>query len=196
MTDDRYLNAAQDPWELNELLSLIRRYRIRRVLEIGTKAHGWIDVVAPWTAPGCRFVAIDIDLNYGGEQNAVASRVKRTGRSLDFVLGDSATAGAVRHAWAAVEPRGYDLLHIDGDHSYESCRGDYERYSRMVRRGGLVVFHDVRHARDVGVHRFWDELHRRNPTPFSRSWAFFHWRPCTPQGDGPMGIGVIEVGQP
>lgn len=48
------------------------------------------------------------------------------------------------------------LLFIDGDHSYEESRADFERWNRFVVPGGVVCFHDV----DVwpGVTRFYREL--------------------------------------
>lgn len=36
-----------------------------------------------------------------------------------------------------------DVLHIDGDHSYEGVRNDFELWFPMVRRGGCVMFHDI-----------------------------------------------------
>ena len=36
-----------------------------------------------------------------------------------------------------------ELLFIDGDHSYEGARADFERWSAFVRPGGHVLFHDA-----------------------------------------------------
>jgi radical SAM superfamily enzyme YgiQ (UPF0313 family)/predicted O-methyltransferase YrrM len=35
-----------------------------------------------------------------------------------------------------------DFLFIDGDHSYDGCKKDWDLYSSMVKKGGVVVFHD------------------------------------------------------
>lgn len=35
-----------------------------------------------------------------------------------------------------------DFLFIDGDHSYQGVKGDYLLYEKLVRPGGLIVFHD------------------------------------------------------
>jgi predicted O-methyltransferase YrrM len=37
-----------------------------------------------------------------------------------------------------------DLVFIDGDHAEESCREDWELFSRWVSPGGVVLFHDAR----------------------------------------------------
>ena len=37
---------------------------------------------------------------------------------------------------------GIDILFIDGDHKYGSVLSDYLLYSPLVRKGGIVAFHD------------------------------------------------------
>lgn len=35
-----------------------------------------------------------------------------------------------------------DMLFIDGDHSYEGVKLDYEKWSPHVKKGGVIAFHD------------------------------------------------------
>jgi predicted O-methyltransferase YrrM len=42
-----------------------------------------------------------------------------------------------------------DLLFIDGDHSYEGCKADWDLYIDMVKSGGCVIFHDSGWAEGV-----------------------------------------------
>lgn len=54
-----------------------------------------------------------------------------------------------------------DVLFIDGDHSYEAVRRDYEMYAPLVRPGGLIGLHDIVPGPEElvgGVPRFWREL--------------------------------------
>jgi len=37
-----------------------------------------------------------------------------------------------------------DLLFIDGNHTFEGVKTDYEMYSPLVKKGGLIVFHDIK----------------------------------------------------
>lgn len=53
-----------------------------------------------------------------------------------------------------------DLLHIDGCHSYEAVRHDFETWKDAVADSGVVLFHDTA-VREFGVHRFWEELKSR-----------------------------------
>jgi len=50
-----------------------------------------------------------------------------------------------------------DVLFIDGDHSYEGVKTDYEKYEPLVKEGGLILIHDVTH-RHFGVKDFWKEI--------------------------------------
>ncbi|MEM2105965.1 MAG: class I SAM-dependent methyltransferase [Candidatus Bathyarchaeia archaeon] len=54
-----------------------------------------------------------------------------------------------------------DFLFIDGDHTYEGVKKDFEMYSPLVRKGGIVAFHDiVEHPPETGceVSKFWNEI--------------------------------------
>ena len=36
-----------------------------------------------------------------------------------------------------------DILHIDGFHSYEVVKNDYEKWSKFVKDDGIILFHDT-----------------------------------------------------
>lgn len=52
------------------------------------------------------------------------------------------------------------LLFIDGDHSYEATKADYESWSPFVSEGGLICFHDIDEW--AGCTRFYNELMENN----------------------------------
>jgi hypothetical protein len=57
------------------------------------------------------------------------------------------------------------LLHIDGYHTYEAVRGDFELWYPKVEPGGIVLMHDVMaRLHDFGAWRFWDELTKSHST--------------------------------
>jgi len=74
------------------------------------------------------------------------------------------------------------LLFIDGDHSYDGVKSDFEMYSPLVREAGIVAFHDIANARtDYGVGRFWNEA--RN--------SFKYREIVNPSAAQALGIGVL-----
>lgn len=56
------------------------------------------------------------------------------------------------------EPQGFDLAFIDGAHDYESVKHDIYRATCVLRRGGLIAFHDYRSRLDPGVSQAVDEF--------------------------------------
>jgi predicted O-methyltransferase YrrM len=59
-----------------------------------------------------------------------------------------------------------DVLFIDGDHTYEGVRRDFELYSPLVRGGGIIVLHDIAQhlpGSTCNVRLYWKELQARYP---------------------------------
>ena len=50
-----------------------------------------------------------------------------------------------------------DFLFIDGDHSYEGVKKDFENYRPLVSNGGCIGLHDIA-SNKLGVIDFWNEI--------------------------------------
>jgi len=51
-----------------------------------------------------------------------------------------------------------DYLHLDGDHSYEQVKKDFENYSKKVKKSGFITFHDIAKWSKCGVRSYINEL--------------------------------------
>ena len=81
--------------------------------------------------------------------------------ALDAIRARAEGASARRRlAHAEPPPAPIEVLFIDGDHSYEGAKADFERWSAFVQPGGHVLFHD---AVDTGGYG--------NVIPASRGWS-------------------------
>jgi predicted O-methyltransferase YrrM len=83
--------------------------------------------------------------------------------------------------------RPIDVLFIDGDHSWDGCKQDFDMYGELVRSGGIIAIHDTQmHRRpdeDVTVKKC-GEFFASLPEPkFEKHTAKNNW-------DG-YGIGFI-----
>jgi cephalosporin hydroxylase len=85
----------------------------------------------------------------------------------------------------ATRVRAIDFLFIDGDHTYEGVRADFDLWSPLVRPGGTVAFHDTvptDWAHEPGVVQIVNEL-----KPHLRSVEWF-----APE-EGGVGITAFEI---
>lgn len=74
------------------------------------------------------------------------------------------------------EKESIDLLHIDGSHTYEDCRHDFETWFSKVSKDGIILFHDVSDDRLdgelLGSHLFWKEIKEHYSSTLEFSYSF------------------------
>ena len=127
------------------LYGLVRQMGARKVIEIGRYKGGSTLAIAAAMEGQGRFWSIDIgekEKRLFGNQPArrrfdeqVADMLRRYGLRADLLEGDSRTID--------FDSGQVDLVLIDGDHSLEGVRCDFERFGRRARVGGAVLLADA-----------------------------------------------------
>lgn len=73
--------------------------------------------------------------------------------SFDHVEYLQCTSTELREHWESP----IDILYIDGDHTYQGCKKDYDMFYPFVRKGGLILIHDTLFYKDI-IGKFFDEV--------------------------------------
>ena len=140
------LNHGVASLQLDEAALLYRLARDARsgpFAEIGRFKGGSTFIFASALPDGVELWSYDLHValrtDMSGEEldselRAALDRYGLAGK-VHLVVGDSRT----------VEPpaQPLELLFVDGDHSYDGARADFERWSGRVRPGGHLLFHDA-----------------------------------------------------
>ena len=191
--DRNQLDDAQR--HVTKLLEKVRELKPKVVLEIGTAKGGTLFLFAQVAEPDAIIVSIDLPRGrFGGGYPKwmipIFKSFFKENQKLYLIRRDSHDPLTLNIVKSILANRSVDFLFIDGDHTYEGVRKDFEMYSPLVRRGGIIAFHDiVPHDRVhdphgvVGVPRFWNEIkHSYKSLEIVKDW-----------GQGWAGIGVLYV---
>ncbi|WP_322906573.1 class I SAM-dependent methyltransferase [Paenibacillus sp. SGZ-1009] len=168
------------PWEGHRLFAYdyIRFVKPKRIVELGTHF-------------GCSFFAFcqsvkDFNLNSkliavdtwtGDEQagfygNEVIDKVTETVNVYFNHLDIDLKRKTFDEALAEVEDNSVELLHIDGLHTYEAVKHDFETWLPKLKEQGVVFFHDVFSLLGYGSDIFWEEIKvNYNYIEFKHSWG-------------------------
>jgi cephalosporin hydroxylase len=156
------LRPTQATDEILWLLDQLADLRPVTVVEIGVEHGGTLFLWSRVAAPDALLVAVDMrPLGKLGRRSAYAlvrRALARPRQRIELVMpADSHDPATIERVERLLEGKAVDFLFIDGDHSYEGVKRDYELWLPLVRSGGLVAFHDV--GPEVPeVARFWGEL--------------------------------------
>jgi predicted O-methyltransferase YrrM len=136
------------------LFGLVRSFAAPQCVEIG-RLRGGSTFLLGSALRGGKLLSVDLHVGLGTLGTKYDQELRRAldtlgiGSRVELAVGDSRAYDTTGLAT--------DVLFIDGDHSYEGARADYEHWLPTVKPGGHIVFHDDYHGKP-GVYRLMREL--------------------------------------
>jgi len=182
------IRAIQIREELLTLVEKVDEIDPDCVVEIGSYQGGTLYM---WSRllDAERIVSIDLpedELHHTGYNPRLFQAFSHTAE-MRFVRGFSQNDETKEVVEDMLESEPIDFLFIDGDHSYEGVKADFEQYEPLVRDGGLIALHDIAYDSDGnGVPQFWDEITTEYETESIVVDNPDDW-------DYPLGIGLVRV---
>jgi predicted O-methyltransferase YrrM len=187
------------PWqhreEIGRLAEIVYSAKPATILEIGTAAGGTLFLFASLSPPDALLVSVDLPFGmFGGGYPAwkipLYKSFVREMQTIELIRGDSHSAETFEQLKGVLGGRTIDFMFIDGDHTYEGVKKDFESYSRLMSKDGIVAFHDIVPDRsedpDHFVSVFWQEIKN----------DYRHEEIIRDKDQSKLGIGVLFFGEP
>ena len=119
----------------------------KTVIEIGTAYGETFWLLCQICPDDATLISVDMPNGAfgGGYTEKDIPRLKafaKKDQTIHCILGDSHLEETKSKISEQVKG-GIDVLIIDGDHSYEGVKKDFEMYSPLVNQDGLIFFHDI-----------------------------------------------------
>ncbi len=184
-------SAMQIKNEFIKLLKRIERKHPKYVLEVGTANGGALFCFAKLASDDAVVISIDLpEGKFGGGYEKWRApffgAFRRNGQKIFLLREDSHAPATLERVKEILGGRQLDFLFIDGDHTYSGVKQDFDMYRPLVKKGGVVAFHDIVDGFEEyvgGVPRFWRELKVGcDYEEFVQDWE-----------QGGYGIGILSV---
>ena len=167
---NKFIKAFK-PMQIKEefvaLLDILKEINPQVIMEIGTANGGTLFSFCKLAQGDATIISIDLPKgSFGGGYpdwkipfyKAFAKREQK----LYLLRKDSHKQDTLEEIKKILNGNQLDFLFIDGDHSYEGVKKDFEMYSSFVKKGAIVAFHDIAPnglpELTGGVPKFWKEI--------------------------------------
>lgn len=185
------IRPTQIKGEIQQLLEVVREMRPRRILEIGTANGGTLFLFCRVAAEDATIISVDLPGGrFGGGyakwRVGLFEAFASEGQRLELIRDNSHDSRVRLRVESLLGGECLDFLFIDGDHTYEGVKSDFQMYSPLVKKGGLIAFHDInenlRSSSGGEVPRYWGTIKQKHDAQ-----EFVAMPACG------FGIGVLRV---
>ena len=162
-----YITPWQNKDELFSLIKTINKHKPKYILEIGTASGGTLFLSSLYGTDDAKIISVDLPGGkFGGGypwyKTFLYKNFSRGDQIIRLIRGNSHDINVFNQVSDILKGKKIDYLFIDGDHSYEGVKEDYERFQPLLNENGIVAFHDIvkdnRKEPSIFVSRFWNEI--------------------------------------
>lgn len=177
--------------EFIELLRVFKDLNPKYFMEIGTARGGTLFCFCKLAKEDSTVISIDLPGgSFGGGypewKIPLYKAFTKKNQTIHLIRGNSHDLETLERVKQVLDGNKLDFLFIDGDHTYEGVKKDFEMYGSLVREGGIIAFHDIvihKFSPNVRVFNFWNEIKRN----------FEHREIVRDYNQIDCGIGLIRV---
>jgi hypothetical protein len=178
------VKSWQYPTQFSKYLVELSNRNIRSYLEIGCRHGGTFIITVEYLK---RFNNLEVALALDIVQSSIMTSYVEMEPLSRYRLASSLSPEGI----SLIQDRHWDLALIDGDHSYNGCRGDYESVRDHCK---LIALHDIVSDVCPGVQQTWKEIKvfvsARRTFEFVEQYADVVNR----TGNKFLGIGLVDFG--
>lgn len=131
--------------EIKEFIEVLLNYPRANILEVGLGYFGSTHFL--WRLLFEKAITIEMRHDrvreFGKNLREYYGKWMLSDKKSAFFVGMSSNPVVVKRVYNYIHKIGQlDVLFVDGDHSYEGVLADWLLYAPLVRKGGIVAFHD------------------------------------------------------
>lgn len=161
------LGMVQNYSEIYQAAEFYKNLKAKNFMEIGTDQGGTFAIWSKLSAEDGIRISVDLPHGpYGVSSYDVTKRdeyLKSLGSNVHTIHGSSHEIHIKEQVKNLLGETLLDFLFIDGDHTYEGVKQDYEMYKEFVKPGGWIGFHDIKNTEfhrntNCRVDTLWEEI--------------------------------------
>ena len=150
--------------EMITLLNFLKQKKPKVILEIGTAKGGTLFLFSRIASNDAKIISLDLPHGeFGGGYSIFKIPLYKSfaqdKQKIYLVREDSHKNKTLNKITSILGDNKIDLLFIDGDHTYKGVKKDFEMYSPLVKKTGIIVFHDIaKIEKPTEVRKFWKQI--------------------------------------
>jgi len=160
--------------EIEKLITILNVLKPKTIVEIGTANGGTLFLLCKVAArKNAKIISIDLPEGpFGGDlypkwKEPLYSSFAKKDQKLYLIRANSHEPTTLTKIKKLLGDEKIDFLLIDGDHSFQGVKQDFEMFSDLVSSEGIIAFHDVKPGPEQevgGVPNFWKIISKKYPS--------------------------------